>query len=208
MSKIKNQEILDNIYKTNFLGLNKDAIKSAMMKQEIAGQRVFYVFLKQKGYDLNPEDMDKQRSDGIIGNTIIECKLNDNEGGGIQKAYKELYYIIQKKIKNKGVKIPYYRIYISLETFETEIYDCHCNLQEKFDWYDNPEKFRRYFDDKKETYEYDLIDEQVDLVNVIQNLYKVFNINKKIDAYKYLQEGIVGWFRPFDIKKVNVNRLI
>ena len=69
MSKAKNQEILDNIYKTNFLGLNKEAIKTAMLKQEIAG-------------------MDKERSDGLVGNTIIECKLNDNEGGGYKRRIK------------------------------------------------------------------------------------------------------------------------
>ena len=89
MSKAKNQEILDNIYKTNFLGLNKEAIKTAMLKQEIAGQRVFYVFLTQKKvYDLKPEVMDKERSDGLVGNTIIECKLNDNEGGGYKRRIK------------------------------------------------------------------------------------------------------------------------
>ena len=134
--------------------------------------------------------MDKERSDGILGNAIIECKLNDNEGGGIKKAYQELYYIIPNRLKERGEKIPYFRIYISLETFEVEVYDCHCHLKEKFDLYENPENFKKYFLDKKETFEYDLTDEKVDLVNVIQNLYKVFNINKKIDAYKYLQEEL------------------
>ena len=211
MSKIKNEEILNNIFKTNFLGLNKQAIVSSMMKQEVAGQRVFYVFLKQKlqnDYLINPESMDKNQSDGIVGNTIIECKLNENESGGVKKAYQELYYIIPNRLKQKGDKIPYYRIYIELETFLVEVYDCHCILKEKFDWYENPEKFKRYFEDTKETYEYDLLDENVDLVEVIQNLYKVFNIKQKIDAYKKLQEGIIGWFKPFDIEKNNVNKII
>lgn len=208
MSKKKNEEILKNILKENLLGLTKQAVVSRMYKEEVAGQRVFYVWLKQHGYKIVPENMDKNQSDGIIGNTIIECKLDENEGGGAKKAYQELYDIIPNRLKSRGEKIPYYRIYIELETFLVEVYDCHCILVEKFDWYDNPEKFKKYFNNKTETYEYDLLDENVDLVEVIQNIYKVFNINKKIDAYNHLSRGIVGWFKPFDIQKNNINRLI
>ena len=48
MSKTKNKEILDNIYKTNIIGLNKEAIKSLILKQEIAGQGVL-CFFKAEG---------------------------------------------------------------------------------------------------------------------------------------------------------------
>ena len=91
MSAKKNKEILESITKANYLSLNKKAIVDAMLKQEVAGQRVFYVFLKQQHHDykITPENMDKDQSDGIVGNTIIECKLNDKEGGGIKKAYKK-----------------------------------------------------------------------------------------------------------------------
>lgn len=202
MSKKKNEEILESILKENLLGLAKPAIVTRMLKDEIAGQRVFYVWLKQKGYSINPESMDKNKSDGIIGNTIIECKLNEKEGGGPKKAYQELYGIIPNRLKTKGVKIPFFRIYIELETFLVEVYDCHCKLIEKFDWYEKPENFEKYFVNTKDTFEYDLRDENVDLVEVIQNIYKVFSINKKIDAYKFLENGIVGWFKPFNIKKL------
>ena len=84
MSAKKNKDILDNIMKENYLRLSKDAIVAAMLKQEVAGQRVFYVYLKQQGYDISPESMDKNQSDGIVGNTIIECKLDENEGGGVK----------------------------------------------------------------------------------------------------------------------------
>lgn len=208
MSKKKNEEILKNILKENLLGLTKKAIVSRMYKEEVAGQRVFYVWLKQHGYNIVPENMDKNQSDGIIGNTIIECKLDETEGGGSKKAYLELYDIIPNRLKSKGEKIPYFRIYIELETFLVEVYDCHCHLVEKFDWYDCPDKFKNYFENTSETLEYDLLDENVDLVEVIQNIYKVFSIRKKIDAYNYLINGVVGWFKPFDIQKNNINRLI
>ncbi len=125
MSKQKNEFILNNIFKTNFLGLSRDGLISHMLKDEVAGQRVFYVWLKQHNYDIIPEQMDKNLTDGLIGNTIIECKLNKNEGGGCKKAYKELYEIIPNRLKQKGDKIPYYRIYVELETFLVEVYDCH-----------------------------------------------------------------------------------
>ena len=209
MSVRKNKEILDSIMKENYMRLSKKAVVAAMLKQEVARQRVFYVFLKQKGYkNITPENMDKNQSDGIIGNTIIECKLNDSEGGGAKKAYWELYETIPTRLKQKGDKIPYYRIYVELETFLTEVYDCHCKLVEKFDWYEQSDKFKRFFEDTKETYEYDLADENVDLVEVIQNIYKVFDTTEKIDAYDFLRKGAIGWFKPFDISKHNINKLI
>lgn len=208
MSKSKNKDILDNILKENYLGLTKDALISRMLKQEVAGQRVFYVWLKQHGYNIIPESMDKNQSDGIIGNTIIECKLNENEGGGPKKAYLELYKIIPNRLKSKGDKIPFFRIYVELETFLVEVYDCQCKLVETFDWYETPENFQKYFEDKQQTFEYNLEDENVDLVEVIQNIYKVFDVQTKIEAYKYLTKGVIGWFKPFDIKKFNLNKLI
>ena len=195
--------------KENYMRLSKKAIVTAMLKQEVAGQRVFYVFLRQKGYkNITPENMDKNQSDGIIGNAIIECKLNENEGGGAKKAYQELYETIPIRLKQKGEKIPYYRIYVELETFLVEVYDCHCELIEQFDWYEESDKFRRFFDDTQESYEYDLSEEHVDLVEVIQNIYKVFDTKEKIDAYDVLQKGVIGWFKPFDISKHNINKLI
>ena len=209
MSIGKNKEILDSIMKENYVRLSKEAVVNSMLKQEVAGQRVFYVFLKQKGYNcITPENMDKNQSDGIIGNAIIECKLNENEGEGTKKAYQELYEIIPIRLKQKGEKIPYYRIYVELETFLVEVYDCHCELVEKFDWFEQSDKFKRFFEDTKETYEYDLTDEHVDLVEVIQNIYKVFDTKEKIDAYDFLQKGVIGWFKPFDISKHNINKLI
>lgn len=215
MSTKKNKDILESISKDNYLRYTKEAIVNAMLKQEVAGQRVFYVFLTQQkiGLEIKPENMDKNQSDGIVGNAIIECKLNENEGGGPKKAYQELYQIIPNRLKNKGERLPYYRIYVELETFLVEVYDCHCHLIETFDWYLNPEKFTKYFNenedsDEKKTYEYDLNDDNVDLVEVIQNIYKFLGVKEKIDAYKKLEEGVVGWFNPFDFKKVNINRLI
>jgi hypothetical protein len=208
MSTKKNKEILESITKTNYLQLNKNAIIDAMLKQEVAGQRVFYVYLQQKGLNINPENMDKNQSDGIIGNTIIECKLNETEGGGPKKAYQELYSIIPNRLKSKGESLPYYRIYVELETFLVEVYDCHCNLKDTFNWFEEPNKFEKYFEDRKNTYEYDLLDDNVDLVEVIQNIYKVFDIKEKIDAYKKLEEGVLGWYKPIDFSKVNINRLI
>lgn len=208
MSKDKNKVILENIMKENYLSLNKSAIVQRMLKSEIAGQRVFYLFLQQNGYDINPVSMDKNRSDGIVGNVIIECKLNENEGGGIKKAYKELFNIIPTRLKQNGEKIPFYRIYIELETFLVEVYDCHCVLKDKFDWYDDFAKFKKYFYDTKETFEYDLTEEDVDLVEVIQNIYKYLGVTTKMEAYKVLSCGIAGWFKPFDFKRVNINRLI
>lgn len=208
MSKKKNKEILESILRENLLGYTKDAIVSKMLEQEVAGQRIFYVWLKQHGYSIDPESMDKNQSDGIVGNTIIECKLDENEGGGCSKAYQELYDIIPKRLKQKGEKIPFYRIYIELKTFLVEVYDCHCKLKATFDWYERPDLFKQFFDDTQETYEYDLLDSDVDLVEVIQNIYKVFDINEKIDAYKYLEKGIVGWFKSLDIQNIDINRLI
>ena len=208
MSVRKNKEILDNIMKENYLRLSKDAIITAMLKQEVAGQRVFYVYLKQRGYDITPESMDKNQSDGIVGNTIIECKLDENEGGGVRKAYQELFNIIPTRLKQNGEKIPFYRIYVELETFLVEVYDCHCKLKDKFNWHDDYAKFKKYFEDTTETYEYDLMDKDVDLVEVIQNIYKMMNVSTKLDAYKYLEQGLAGWFKPFDIKKHNINKLI
>ena len=208
MSIKKNKEILDNIMKENYLRLSKDAIITAMLKQEVAGQRVFYVYLKQRGYDITPESMDKSQSDGIVGNTIIECKLDENEGGGVKKAYQELFNIIPTRLKQNGEKIPFYRIYVELETFLVEVYDCHCKLKDKFNWHDDYAKFKKYFEDTTETYEYDLMDKDVDLVEVIQNIYKMMNVSTKLDAYKYLEQGLAGWFKPFDIKKHNINKLI
>lgn len=209
MSVKKNKDILESISKENYIRLSKEGIVSSMLKQEVAGQRVFYVFLKQKGYnEITPENMDKHQSDGIVGNTIIECKLNEDEGGGPKKAYQELYGIIPNRLKSKGEKLPYYRIYVELETFLVEVYDCHCRLVETFNWFDNHEKFKKYLTDTANTFEYDLIDESVDLVEVIQNLYKVFPIKTKIEVYKYLQDGVPGWFQPFDFKNLNINRLI
>ncbi|WP_245821570.1 hypothetical protein [Campylobacter vulpis] len=73
--------------------------------------------------------MDKNQSDGIIGNAIIECKLDENEGGGVKRAYEELYLTIPKRLKQKGEKIPYYRIYVELKTlcknFNTICFKCH-----------------------------------------------------------------------------------
>lgn len=208
MSLKKNKEILDSIYEENFARLNKKSLIAKMYEQEVSGQRVFYVWLQQNGYDIKPESMDKNQSDGIIGNAIIECKLNEKEGGGIKRAYQELYDIIPARLKQKGDKIPFYRIYVELKTFEVEVYDCHCNLVNKFDWHENPEMFNRYFSDKSETYEYDLGDYDVDLVEVIQNIYKVFDITTKIEAYEKLEKGVVGWFKPFDYKNADINRLI
>lgn len=209
MSTKKNKEILESISKENYLRLNKEAIVSSMLKQEVAGQRVFYVFLKQKGYtQITPESMDKNQSDGIVGNAIIECKLNENEGGGPKKAYQELYETIPNRLKNKGERLPFYRIYVELETFLVEVYDCHCKLVDKFDWFEKWKEFEKYFNDTKNTYQYDLLDEEVDLVEVIQNIYKVFPISEKIEAYNKLKEGILGWFKPFDYEKVDINRLI
>ncbi|MCI5968746.1 hypothetical protein [Helicobacter sp.] len=179
MSEKKNKQILENILNENLLGLTKDALVSRMLEQEVAGQRVFYVWLKQNGFkDIKPENMDKNQSDGIIGNAIIECKLDESEGGGVKKAYGEL---IPTRLKQKGEKIPYYRIYVELKTFLVEVYDCHCNLVKKIG-YKNPKAFKAFFNDTKETYEYDLMDSDVDLVEVIQNIYKVFNIKEKIEA--------------------------
>ena len=208
MSIGKNKDILDNIMKENYLRLSKDAIVAAMLKQEVAGQRVFYVYLKQQGYNISPESMDKNQSDGIVGNTIVECKLDENEGGGVRKAYQELFNIIPTRLKQKGERIPFYRIYIELETFLVEIYDCHCKLKEKFNWHDDYSKFKKYFEDTTETYEYDLTDKDVDLVEVIQNIYKMMGVNTKLEAYKYLEQGLAGWFKPFDIEKHNINKLI
>lgn len=209
MSTKKNKEILESISKENYLRLNKEAIVSAMLKQEVAGQRVFYVFLTQKGFaQITPESMDKNQSDGIVGNTIIECKLDENEGGGPKKAYQELYETIPNRLKNKGERLPYYRIYVELETFLVEVYDCHCKLIETFDWYTDTNKFDKYFNDKKNTYEYDLLDEEVDLVEVIQNIYKFLDVKEKIEAYNKLKCGVLGWFKPFDFENVNINRLI
>ena len=208
MSIKKNKEVLDSIMKENYLRLSKEGIVNAMIKQDFAGKWVFYVFLAQHGYDISPECMYKDQSDGIVGNTIIECKLNDSEGGGTKKAYQELYDIIPTRLKQNGEPIPYYRIYVELETFLVEVYDCHCKLQEKFDWHTDHSKFKKYFDDKKETYEYDLTDEDVDLVEVIQNIYKMMGVSTKIEAYEYLEKGMSGWFKPFDYKKHDINRLI
>ncbi|TQR55822.1 hypothetical protein [Campylobacter troglodytis] len=208
MSTKKNKDILDNIMKENYLRLSKDAIVAAMLKQEVAGQRVFYVYLKQQGYDISPESMDKNQSDGIVGNTIIECKLDENEGGGVKQAYQELFDIIPTRLKQKGEKIPFYRIYVELETFLVEVYDCHCKLKDKFSWFDNHGNFKRYFEDTKESYEYDLMDKDVDLVELIQNIYKMMNVSTKLEAYGYLERGLAGWFKPFDIKKHNINKLI
>lgn len=208
MSLKKNKEVLENILNENLLGLTKKGIVSRMLEQEVAGQRVFYVWLKQNGYDIDPESMDKNQSDGIVGNTIIECKLNENEGGGIKKAYQELYDTIPTRLKQKGDRIPYYRIYVELQTFEVEVYNCHCKLVQKFDWYKSPNTFKKFFNNKKSTYEYDLRDYDVDLVEVIQNIYKVFNITTKIEAYEKLEKGIIGWFKPFDYKNADINRLI
>ncbi len=208
MSKSKNKNILESIAQTNFRGLSKEGIISAMLKQEVAGQRVFYVWLKQNGYDIDPESMDKNQSDGIVKNAIIECKLNENEGGGVKKAYQELYAIIPERLKSKGERLPFYRIYVELETFLVEVYDCHCKLVDTFDWYDNSDKFSKYFYNDSETFEYDLLDEHVDLVEVIQNFYKIFSIKTKKEAYKKLEEGVIGWFKPFNIEKNNINRLI
>ena len=88
MSEKKNKEILDSIMQTNYRRHTKDALVADMLKQEVAGQRIFYVFLKQHGYSqITPENMDKDQSDGIIGNCIIEWKINENEGGGVKKDY-------------------------------------------------------------------------------------------------------------------------
>ena len=208
MSKKRNKDVLDNIVKDNLLGDTKEKLVSRMLEEEVAGQRVFYVWLKQHGYEIEPESMDKSQSDGILGNTIIECKLDEKEGGGVKKAYLELFQIIPTRLKQNGDRIPYYRIYVELKTFLVEVYDCHCELIKRFDWYKNPESFKKFINDNKNCYEYDLLDEDVDLVEVIQNIYKVFDINKKIEAYRYLQKGVPGWFKEFDIKKVNINRLI
>jgi hypothetical protein len=209
MSAIKNESVLNNINAQDYRNSNKEELVASMLKQEVAGQRVFYVFLKQNGYEeIKPENMDKFQSDGIVGNTIIECKLNETEGGGPKKAYQELYEIIPNRLKSKGEKLPYYRIYIELETFLVEVYDCHCKLVDTFDWFDSHENFTKYFNDTKNPYAYDLIDENVDLVEVIQNIYKVFPIKTKIEAYKYLQNGVTGWFQPFNFKNLNINRLI
>jgi len=209
MSLKKNEKILSDIMKENYLALNKEAIINRMQQVELAGQRVFYLYFTQKThYDLDPISMDKNRSDGLIKNAIVECKLNENEAGGVTKAYEELYFTIPKRLKQNGERIPYYRIYIELESFLAEIYDCHCKLIEKFDWYETPNKLIDYFESTKETYEYDLNDEEVDLVEVIQNIYKCFYIKEKKEAYDILQKGIIGWFKPFNIEKVNINRLI
>lgn len=208
MSRKRNEDVLRNILNENLLSLTKAGLVSRMLEEEVAGQRVFYVWLKQHNYDINPEDMDKSQSDGIIGNTIIECKLSDKDGGGTKKAYHELYSIIPTRLKQKGQRIPYYRIYVELKTFFVEVYDCHCDLVETFDWYEKPEEFNKYFTDTKETYEYDLTDENVDLVEVIQNIYKVFEIKEKIKAYQILEQGVVGWFKPFNYHEANINRLI
>ncbi|HDZ5303546.1 TPA: hypothetical protein RTJ24_000748 [Campylobacter upsaliensis] len=209
MSVKKNKAILENILNENLLGLTKNALVSRMLEQEVAGQRVFYVWLKQNGYaNIKPENMDKNQSDGIIGNAIIECKLNENEGGSVKKAYEELYLTIPTRLKQKGERIPYYRIYVELQTFLVEVYDCHCCLVEKFDWYEDFKKFSQFFNDKREACEYDLMDSDVDLVEVIQNIYKVFDIKEKIEAYAKLEQGVTGWFKPFDYKKQDINRLI
>lgn len=130
------------------------------------------------------------------------------KGGGCKKAYEELYLTIPTRLKQKGEKIPYYRIYVELETFQTEVYDCHCNLVKKFDWYDDYNEFKKFFYNDKKTYEYDLTDTDVDLVEVIQNIYKIFNITTKIKAYEKLESGIPGWFKAFNYKNANINRLI
>lgn len=209
MSVKKNKAILENILNENLLGLTKNALVSRMLEQEVAGQRVFYVWLKQNGYaNIKPENMDKNQSNGIIGNAIIECKLNENEGGSVKKTYEELYLTIPTRLKQKGERIPYYRIYVELQTFLVEVYDCHCCLVEKFDWYEDFKKFSQFFNDKRETCEYDLMDCDVDLVEVIQNIYKVFDIKEKIEAYAKLEQGVTGWFKPFDYKKQDINRLI
>lgn len=208
MSQKKNKEILESILSENLLSLNKSALVSRMLEQEVAGQRVFYVYLQQKGFKLEPKNMDKHQSDGIMGNALIECKLDENEGGGVKKAYEELFVTIPTRLKQRGERIPYYRIYVELKSFLVEVYDCHCHLLEKFDWHENPQAFKKFFEDTKESYEYDLSDENVDLVEVIQNIYKIFNIKEKIQAYEKLEKGIVGWFKPFAYKKADINRLI
>ena len=200
---------MKSIMNQNFCNLSKAGIKSAMMHQEVAGQRVFYVFLKQHGYDINPEDMDKCQSDGIIGNTIIECKLNSEEGGGPRKAGQELYNIIPNRLKSKGLRVPYYRIYIKLEDFKVEVYKWDSFEKiDSFDWYEEYNKFQKYFEDKENLYSYDLSEESVDLVEVIQNIYEEMDISDKLEAYSILEKGIPGWFLPFDIKHANVNKLI
>ena len=206
MSKRKNEEILNNIMKENYLRLSKEAIVSAMLKTEIAGQRIFYLYLNQRGFNIDPLSMDQHRSDGIIDNAIIECKLNENEGGGIKKAEQELYEIIPNRLMNKGLRVPYYRIYVELETFLVEVYDAEGILIETFDWYIEYDKFKNYFYNKEKLYEYDLNNNNVDLVEVIQCIYKEFKIKSKIEAYKYLKQGIKGWFKPFDLN--NINKLI
>ena len=208
MSRGKNRELLESILKENLLALNKNAIVDRMLKTELAGQKVFYRWLQQKGYDINPLDLDKNQSDGIIGNTIIECKLNENEGGGPQKAYLELYNIIPTRLKGNGEPIPYYRIYVELETFLVEVYTCHFDLVDTFNWYDNSEKFKKYFEDKKKTFEYDLTDTSVDLVSVIHKIYKIYGIKTKVEAYKIIERGVIGWFKSFDFKKDNISRII
>lgn len=209
MSKSKNEKVLESISKENYLRLTPEAIVAAMLKQEVAGQRVFYVYLKQKGYgQITPESMDKYQSDGIVGNTIIECKLNDQEGGGPKRAYEELYETIPNRLKSKGERLPYFRIYVELETFLVEVYDCHCNKVEDFNWYSESDKFDKYFNDKQHPYAYDLLDDKVDLVEVIQNIYHAFPIKTKMDAYNKLEQGVLGWFNKLDIKNTDINRLI
>lgn len=77
MSKKKNEDILKNILQSNLRGDRKEKLVSRMLEQEVAGQRVFYVYLMQVGnYQIDPESMDKNQSDGIFENAIIECKLD------------------------------------------------------------------------------------------------------------------------------------
>ncbi len=204
----KNEAVLNNIATTNYLQYSKEAIIASMLRMEIAGQRVFYMYLSQKGLNIKPEDMDKRQSDGIIGNANIECKLTEKEGGGPGKAYKELFTIIPNRLKGKGERLPYYRIYVELETFLVEVYDPDSNLVDTFDWFDEPMNFEKYFKDEKKVIEYDLEDPDVDLVEVIQNLYTIYSLKDKMAAFKKLKEGIPGWFKPFDITKVDINRLI
>lgn len=53
-----------------------------------------------------------------------------------------------------------------------------------------------------------MLDDGVELVEVIQNIYKTMGVIKKNDSYKYLKMGLTGWFKPFDYEKQDINRLI
>ena len=188
-------------------GLDKQSLQDRWFSK-LNGQKIFYKYCAYKGISgIDWKKLFENQSDGIIQGVLFEHKLTEQDGGGTKKATLELFTSIPKRIKQSGKFLPFYRIYIELETFLCEVYDNECNLIETFDWFEDIEKLQKYIDENKYE-EYELTDEDVDLVEIIQNIYSIYKINSKSEAIQKLQEGIKGWFKPLDIKKINLNLLI